>query len=92
MYATRSGPKPVGICVDDTRMKKQEQAAQRPVFQGLCGFSLIDSITREMVTGKRGNTIADPAAARSRSKMQAESTKRKAGNAQQKADALHSDS
>ena len=37
--------------------------AQSLVFQRLCGFSLIDSITREMVTGKGGNTIAGPAAA-----------------------------
>jgi len=54
--------------------------------------TLIDSITREMVTGKRGNLIAGPAAAASLKKIQAVSTKRKAESAPQKADPLHSGS
>ena len=40
-----------------------KRVAQSLVFQRLCVFSLIDSITRERVTGKRGNMMAGPAAA-----------------------------
>jgi hypothetical protein len=40
--------------------------------------ALIDCITRETVTGKRGNMIAAPAAAGSLKKTQAVSTERKA--------------
>jgi|GEM_PF-1158387 hypothetical protein len=35
-----------------------KRVAQSLVFQRLCVFSLIDSITREMVTGKQGNMMA----------------------------------
>jgi uncharacterized membrane protein (DUF4010 family) len=42
---------------------KQQQVAQGLLFRRLCGFALIDSITREVVTGKRGNMIAGPVAA-----------------------------
>jgi hypothetical protein len=53
---------------------------------------IVDLITCEMVTGKRENMIAGPAAAGSLKKIQGVSTKRKAGSAQQKAAPLHSGS
>jgi hypothetical protein len=46
-------------------------AMQSLVFQRLCGFSSIDTITHEMLAGKQGNRIAGPAAAGSLKKIQA---------------------
>jgi hypothetical protein len=61
-----------------------KEVAQSLVSQRLCGFSLIDSIAGEMVTGKQGNMIAGPAPAGSLKKIQAVSTKRKARRREQK--------
>jgi hypothetical protein len=55
-------PLPEKAPLSSARMDAKH-VAQSLVFQRLCGFSLIASITREMVTGKRGNMIAGPAAA-----------------------------
>jgi hypothetical protein len=44
------------------KTRNYDLAMQSLVVQRLCGFSLIDSTTREMVTGKRGNMIPGPAA------------------------------
>jgi hypothetical protein len=63
---------------------KEEPPSPLPALMRGVEPALIDSITREMVTGKQGNMIAGPGAAGSSRKIQGVSRKRKARRREQK--------